>query len=240
VVSFGTFGIFLVALATSVFYAVVMWTVYMALEPYVRRRWPQTLISWSAVLIGRVRDAVVGRDVLIGCAAGSLLAVINGFSETWLRRAGGWPNLDNTIPLSGARGHLALVFVSIPHAVREALLFFFLILLLRAILRNQWAAGFAFAAILASPNLAEQSHPLFNTSISFLVLFAMAFLVLRWGLLPLCAALLFLNAANVPGARMSAWYFGGTALLLAAVLALAAWAFHTSLGGRRLWKADLF
>ena len=106
-VSFGTFGMFLVALATSVFYGVVMWTVYMALEPYVRRRWPQTLISWSAVLIGRVRDAVVGRDVLIGCAAGSALAVLNGLSETWLRHAGGWPNLDTTLPLAGARGYLA-------------------------------------------------------------------------------------------------------------------------------------
>jgi serine/threonine-protein kinase len=238
-VSFGTFGVFLVALATSVFYAVMMWTVYMALEPYVRRRWPKTLISWSAVLIGRVRDAVVGRDVLIGCAAGSGLAVLSGISETWLRRQGGWPNLDTTIPLASARGYLAVVFLSIPHAVREGLFFFFLIFLLRAILRNQWAAGVAFALIFASPTLAE-SHPLFNMSIGFLVLFSLAFLVLRWGLLPLCAALLFANVANVPEARMSAWYFGGTAFVLLTALALAAWAFHTSLGGRKLWKEGFF
>jgi serine/threonine-protein kinase len=239
-VSFGTFGAFLVALATSVFYGAVMWTVYIALEPYVRRRWPQTLISWSAVLIGRVRDAVVGRDVLIGCAAGSALAVLNGIAETWLRHAGGWPNLDTTLPLSGARGYLAVVMLAIPHAVREALFFFFLIFLLRAILRNQWAAGVAFALIFASLNLAESGHPLFNASISFLVLFALAFLVLRWGLLALCAAMLFSNATNVPGARVSAWYFGGTVFVLAAALALSAWAFHTSLGGRRLWKEDFF
>src|SRR6185437_1063549 len=79
-VSFGTFGVFLVALATSVFYGVMIWTVYIALEPYVRRRWPQTLISWSAILIGRARDAVVGRDILIGCAAGSAIGVLNGIS----------------------------------------------------------------------------------------------------------------------------------------------------------------
>jgi hypothetical protein len=94
--------------------------------------------------------------------------------------------------------------------------------------------------IFASLNLAESGHPLFNASISFLVLFALAFLVLRWGLLALCAAMLFSNATNVPGARMSAWYFGGTAFVLAAALALAAWAFHTSLGGRKLWKEDFF
>ena len=239
IVSFGTFGTLLMALATSVFYGAVMWTVYMALEPYVRRRWPQTLISWSAVLIGRVRDAVVGRDVLIGCAAGSALGVVNGISEAWLRHAGGWPNLDTTIPLASSRGFLALVFLSIPHAVREALFFLFLIFLLRAILRNQWAAGVAFALIFASPNLAE-SHPLFNAPMAFLVLFALAFLVLRWGLLALCVALLFSNVANVPGARFSAWYFGGTALVLTGAVVFAAWAFHASLGGRKLWKEDFF
>jgi hypothetical protein len=114
-----------------------------------------------------------------------------------------------------------VVFVYIPHAIRDALFFFLLIFLLRAILRNQWAAGVAFAVILASPDLADSGHPLFNASISFLVLFALAFLVLRWGLLPLCAALLFLNLTNVPLARTSAWYYGGTAFVLLAAVALA-------------------
>jgi hypothetical protein len=238
-ISLGTFGTFLVALATSVFYGVMMWIVYIALEPYVRRRWPQTLISWSAILIGRVRDAVVGRDVLIGCAAGAALWVLSGISESWLRHAGGWPNLDSTAPLAGARGSLALVFSAIAHAVREALFFFFLIFLLRALLRNQWAAGVVLALIVASSNLL-QSHPFFNMSVAFLLLFGLAFLVLRWGLLSLCAAILFNEVTNVPGARTSAWYFGGTAFLLAVAVALAVWAFHTSLGGRKLWKEDFF
>ena len=72
------------------------------------------------------------------------------------------------------------------------------------------------------------------------MLFGLAFLVLRWGLLALCAALLFSNLTNVPEARTSAWYFGGTAFLLAVALTLAAWAFYTSLGSRKLWRADLF
>ncbi len=238
-VSFGTFGTFLVALATSVFYAVLIWTVYMALEPYVRRRWPQTLISWSTVLIGRIRDPIVGRDILIGCAGGSAIAMINGFSEWWLRRAGGWPNLDMTLPLSGSRGYLAMVAVAVPHAIREALMFLLLIFLLRAVLRNQWAAGVAFALMFASVNLSDGSHPWFNTAVAFAALFALAFVVLRWGLLAMSAMLLFTNASNVPGARLSSWNFSGTALVLLGAVALAGWAFHTSLGGRKLWKGDL-
>jgi hypothetical protein len=38
----------------------------------------------------------------------------------------------------------------------------------------------------------------------------------------------------------SAWYFGNSAFMLGSVLALAAWAFHTSIGGRKLWNQDLF
>lgn len=240
IVSFGTFGVFLVALATSVFYGVMIWIVYIALEPYVRRRWPQTLISWSAVLIGRVRDAVVGRDVLIGCAVGSAIWVLNGLSEAWLLRAGGWPGLDNNVPLASSRGYLGVMFVGIQHGIREALFFFFLIFLLRAILRNQWAAGVAFALIFASLDLPSSGHPWFNASISFLVLFAMAFVVLRWGLLALCATLLFSNLAQVPQARLSSWYFGGTAFVLMVAVVMTIWAFHTSLGGRKLWKEDFF
>ena len=36
-----------------------------------RRRWPQTLISWTRVLAGRLRDPLVGRDVLVGAACGN-------------------------------------------------------------------------------------------------------------------------------------------------------------------------
>ncbi len=240
VVSFGMFGIFLVALATSVSYAVVMWTVYLALEPYVRRRWPQTLISWSALLIGRLRDAVVGRDVLIGCVAGTWFVLLNEFSEWWLRRAGGWPSQDSTLPLAGARGFLAIGIMAIPHAIRGALFFLFLLFLLRALLRNQWAAAALFAAILGSLSLTDGSHPFFNFGVSFLALFGMATVVLRWGLLPLCISELFFTVANLPGGRPSAWYFGGTLAMWIVGAALALWAFQTSLGGRKLWKGDLF
>jgi serine/threonine-protein kinase len=217
-----------------------MWTVYLALEPYVRRRWPQTLISWSAVLIGRVRDVVVGRDLLIGCAAGAVLTLINGLSETWLRRAGGWPNLETTVALAGARGYFAVVLLAIPHAIRGALFFFFLIFLLRAVLRNQWAAAVAFALLFSSVNLTDGSHPYFNTAVEFVVLFGFAFLVLRWGLLAFGVAMLFLMVTQVPAARMSAWYFPGTAWVLLAVVGLSVWAFYTSLGGRKLWKENFF
>ncbi len=41
-----------------------------SLEPLLRRVWPRTLISWTRLLSGYVRDPLVGRDVLIGMLAG--------------------------------------------------------------------------------------------------------------------------------------------------------------------------
>ena len=108
--SAGTFGAFLLALCTSVFYSVVIWTVYLALEPAVRRRWPQSLISWSTLLLGKIRDPIVGRDILIGAALGVSLSLIGGLLDAWLRHQGAWtPSMDNTKLLLGTRGTLTFL-----------------------------------------------------------------------------------------------------------------------------------
>jgi serine/threonine protein kinase len=240
--SFGAFGTFLVALCTSVFYAVVIWTVYIALEPYVRRRWPQTLISWSSLLIGRVRDPVVGRDVLIGVAVASGVDLIGALADLWKRYLGPWtPNLDSSEVLAGVRGTLGTCLSGGAHAIRETLFFFFLIFLLRLVLRNQWVAAAAFALILSAQNLGSANHPILNGATSFVILCGLSFVVLRWGVLALAIALLVSNLiGNAPiTSQTSAWYFPGAVFMLACALALTAWAFHTAIAGRRLWKTDL-
>ena len=46
------------------------WLTYIAVEPPIRRLWPQMLFSLARLLAGRVRDPLVGRDVLIGVLGG--------------------------------------------------------------------------------------------------------------------------------------------------------------------------
>jgi serine/threonine-protein kinase len=195
------------------------------------------------VLIGRVRDPVVGRDVLIGATAGSGVLLIGALVDLWKRYLGGWtPNLDNSEVLAGARGTLATCFAVGSHAIRETLFFFFLIFLLRVAVRNQWVAAAAFALIFAAANLASAGHPLLNAAAAFLAVGGFAFVVLRWGVLALAITLL---VSNVIGgapltAHSSAWYFPSEVFMLACILALTAWAFRTAIAGRRLWKTDLF
>ncbi|MHC4989911.1 MAG: serine/threonine-protein kinase [Planctomycetota bacterium] len=54
-------------------HAVQAWVFYLAIEPYVRRVWPRMLVGLIRILSGRLRDPAVGREVLIGLAAGCLL-----------------------------------------------------------------------------------------------------------------------------------------------------------------------
>lgn len=63
------------------------WLMYLALEPYVRRYWPQVLISWTRVVQGQFRDRLVGRELLIGSLAGVMFAVIgHGFLPLLFKR----------------------------------------------------------------------------------------------------------------------------------------------------------
>ena len=54
----------------------VIWLFYMAIEPYVRRLWPGTLVAWGRALDGQWRDPMVGRHILLGAVAGIGFSVL--------------------------------------------------------------------------------------------------------------------------------------------------------------------
>jgi serine/threonine-protein kinase len=238
--SLGTFGVFIVAVVTAVFYGMVAWTVYLAAEPYVRRRWPQSLISWTSVLSGRVRDAIVGRDVLIGVAMGAGLALIRAVLKAAdMAYANGSPSRGSLEVLDGLRATAGVVLGNVPRGIRDALIFVFLVFLLRVLLRKQWLAGGAFAVIFT----ALQSHDtIWVYPISFAICSLFAVIMLRWGLLAM--AVLIICAGVVGDAPAStdtaAWYFAYPLLMQAGILLLGLWALRVSMGGQRLWKGDLF
>jgi hypothetical protein len=71
---------------------------YLAFEPFVRRKWPGMLIGWNRIMAGGVRDPVVGREVIVGTVAGTLMVCI-----LWLvYAAGNWLNLATVSPLRPA------------------------------------------------------------------------------------------------------------------------------------------
>ena len=63
-------------LSFGLLFAAVTWTFYLALEPFLRRLWPEMIVSWVRLLDGRFRDPLVGRDVLVGLLVAAALALV--------------------------------------------------------------------------------------------------------------------------------------------------------------------
>ncbi len=166
VASPGLFGTMFVAIATAVFYGVLLWTIYLALEPYVRRYWPQTLVSWTTLWTNGARDSIVGRDVLAGIGYGITMAILMKGVELW-QGATAMSYPGSTDVLLGSRGTAALILLQAAYALRSTLLFFFFLFLLRVLLRNQQVASVVFAAVFGVLEALGSENPLIDGAQSF-------------------------------------------------------------------------
>jgi serine/threonine-protein kinase len=220
-------GVFLIAVCTSSFYGLLFWIIYLALEPYVRRHWPQTLVSWTTLLNGRVRDPIVGRDVLLGVLLGVLTAAVAAGSELLI----GSPNFTSPEFLMGTRSTAAVILKVTIYALRSAFLMVFLLFLLRLLLRNQWAAAVVFVLIFTLLAGLEGTNPWLSAAVNCIYTSLFVAAVLRWGVTVLFVALFVANLLlnNPATTSFSAWYIGATLLLFAVPLALAIWGFYTAI-----------
>jgi serine/threonine-protein kinase len=206
------------------FWSLQVWLLYVALEPFARRRWPRTLISWKRLLAGRIRDPLVGRDILVGAALGTLSAVL--LRLAWLRSS---PQpYGKTWIMASLRYYCFEAFVNAFSAVLYGMAFLFLLVLLRIVLRKEWLALAGLCLILAGPVAGE--------TLVFGALRALVLILVlrRVGLLALTSALFFFFCgAEVPiTGNLSAWYAPGAFLVFGLGALVALYAFHTSLAGQ--------
>jgi len=215
----------------------MFWILYVALEPAARRRWPQSLITWTRLLAGSFRDPLVGGQVLIGVVLGMAFTVLYFAGSRFSQRHG---RLVELHALLDAR-HLTAQFLQMMvQPILLALGTYFLFFLFRALFRREWLAAAAFVALFSAPS-AFGSAALVNTTVAAVHCALMIVILVRFGLLPLTVGMFVYNLlSNFPMTTdFSTWYASSTIFALAAVLALTAYAFHTALAGRRLFKEGL-
>jgi serine/threonine-protein kinase len=164
------------------------WLLYIALEPYVRRRWPATLVSWSRLLRGEVRDPLVGRDVLVGCLLCSSTTVLGSllwFVPAWLGYPPAQPGRGPDWQFLGARTMIADISQIMIGAPMFWLAALFVLVLLRALLRKQSAAAVVWV-ILFTVFSTAQSQFSASAVAGTLIFFGLAVVCLiRFGLLTL-------------------------------------------------------
>jgi serine/threonine-protein kinase len=234
-------GSCLIAVAGSLFISAVTWILYLALEPWVRRRWPQTIISWSRLVSGQLRDPLVGRDILFGVMLGVVWILIFQLRSIPVMRLGGVPFLGNADYLTGGHTALGAWLRQVVSSILGTLQFFFLLLGLKFVLRKDWLAAIAFVAIFAIPQGASDTHPAIELPTMILVYSIAVLIVLRFGLIPLAVAIFTVDmAANLPlSPDLSAWFLPNSVLAMLSVVVLAVWGFYHSLGGQPLWKMEM-
>lgn len=238
----GEADLFVMAAMRSVFSAVTLALTYVSFEPFVRRRWPQTMISWSRVLAGGFRDPLVGRDLLIGCLSGVVLALVQGFGNL-LYGIHGTPATKVSTDLEtllGGRylaGDFLYLFVD---TLSKSLGILFLIFLFRVLLRKQWLAAGVVIILLAAMNAPNDPNPFIAWPVNIVFFGLMVFTLMQFGLLAVAAALfvaVFVNQFPV-NTDWSVWYAGDTVFTLLFIAALAVFGFRTALAGQPLFKAE--
>ncbi|HMZ23083.1 MAG TPA: hypothetical protein PLD20_34485, partial [Blastocatellia bacterium] len=220
----------------------VLWLFYLALEPYARRRWPDALISWGRLLSGNPRDPLVGRDLLVGICYGVGIVLVDllwnlGVARLYAIHPSEGLDLLFTLEVRKliAGGFLQTLIFSL----LMSLFFFFMFLLLRALTRRQWLAAIIWYSFWVFPGTLNDDHKMFWVLTGTVTAILFIVVMLRFGLLALASGTFVSAQLRVPLTDFSAWYGGSALVMIAVVLVLTVYAFHTSLGGQKVFAGKL-
>jgi predicted Ser/Thr protein kinase len=224
----------------SLLNAVLVWFMYVALEPYLRRLWPRVLVSWARLTTGRNRDPIIGRDILAGfvfAAATSALLLIAG------RFGPSSPSYDPDVlyPLSGTGIIVAMVLALAAQIILVLMAFLTIVLALRlAFRRNDLAVvGATLLCTLAAFFLLTPNYGTLGAAFragAWAVLLGVV--GMRFGLLAAMVGAIVLQATDmIPWTTdLSAWYSGRMWLVLGLLGALLVYGVATALAGRSILK----
>jgi Protein kinase domain len=229
---------FTAGLGDGLYLSLFVFVLYLAMEPFVRRRWPWRIVAWNRLLAGRWRDPLVGRDVLVGAAAGALVALLFQLSILIPYSLGRLPDDPISIysnqPTAGPVYGLAVIFAA---AVLPTLAGFFMIFVYFLIIRREWLAAAAYALTFMIPVCmapTENRDVLVLTVVLYSAL--LVFLYLRFGLLSVAAMSIAgdLVSSTPVTFDFSAWYSGGSLVYLAVLVGLVVYGFIVASGGQAL------
>jgi serine/threonine protein kinase len=226
------------AIAMGLCSGATSWLLYVALEPHVRKRWPNSLISWGRLLAGQMRDPVVGRDLLFGSLTGVFWATasrVHILLPGWMGKTPSLPDFfSDHVTLTGFRMMIGGISLDVASYVAFSLFCFFAFFLIRLMVRKHWWA-IAVTLLLVSFASVWGDHPVLDAGYE-LVLWGIGLGVLiRFGLLPLVVALCVNGVLeDFPlTTHLSAWYAEPTVFIFCFALAVAVFGFYTSTAGKQ-------
>ncbi len=224
--------------------ALFLWMMYVALEPFVRRRTPELLISWSRVLAGKFRDPMVGRDLLAGAAVALLIRMLSRLDIPYalLRHLPPpAPSAPTPILVTSAPVAFAQILSLVSNAIFNGLALLFVFVIFQRIVRNKWVAAVVFIAFWVARSVLAGglSSPAFIGGLMSLVLLVV--LLMRFGLLAIVAEVFFESIQLAPYTLQgSVWYAWMGWLAVAVAMGLVIFAARNALAGNSLFGKVAF
>jgi serine/threonine-protein kinase len=233
------------AIRMALLWAASYYFLYIALEPYVRRRWPERLIAWSRLVGGKIRDPLIGRDLLIGIAAGLAHVTLASFIS-WLPGRLGWmapvtPHATRLGNLLGVRFAISAIDEAISSGIITGLALIVLLVLLAMVLRRRsLAVAGLYLLQLTAYALSSHGDPYIVFS-GVLITAIWVAVIVRVGLLGIATAqTIFLVTFTLPiSVDFSAWYLPSAIAPVVFVVLLTAFAFRTAIGSQPMWSGRL-
>jgi serine/threonine-protein kinase len=211
----------------------------MALEPWVRRFWPEVLITWTRLWQGQWRDPLVGRDVLIGAVAGVVFALYSRGVNARLIALLKLPLVGtlNSETLQGTGSVLALLLGNVRNGISAVMLVLALLFFLRLALRKQWLAFAAYVLVMSAPSALQSSYRWIALPFQFGVYSIVGFVMLRRG--AFAGMMMLFVANNLTSAlftsNYAAWYGESSWMVLVMIAAMGTWGYWTATEGRSLF-----
>ena len=238
------FNRFMDNLGDAVFLGVFLYVIYLALEPFIRRRMPQLLISWSRLLAGKFRDPLVARDALLGLASGTLMVA----SIRVVQALPWWFDIKGMVPSPAQRsvlGDFSLAFsllcTMVNRAFINSLAMLGVFFLLSVVLRKKALASLGLAITMTLLFAGESANISILAVTGAIYGGLMALVLLRLGQLAFLNAWFTLTLLNNFAAPLDLgrWYGSNVMLAVASLAGLTLYCFYVSLGGKPIFGTAL-
>jgi serine/threonine-protein kinase len=227
---------FFSAFGEYLFSASLMWLLYLALEPALRAKWPQAIITWNRLLSGKFLDEQVGSHILMGVFLGVFMGWVMFLRSYWYASDQDTLAMSNQLPLMGTRGWFAQLFEHVNSAIWAGMLTCFMLFGLKQVVKWNWLVALIASVILTlrEDRLSNSQVPIVD-GVLYVGLFILLFYsIIRFGLIS--AAIQLLTVNTLGGASLSAdlntWYAPGGIATAVMIGALAIFAFWRSMGNQ--------
>jgi hypothetical protein len=235
------FDVFTQNFGRQLYVSALVWVFYVAVEPFVRRLWPGTLIAWSRALDGQLRDPMVGRHILLGALVG-LVASLLFELPALVSAAAGLPAPEPSGNLQGLRStgaYLQGTFEALQDSFQIPVSVLVGVLIFRVIFRRPWLAYVAFIAGAATIVSLGQASWADAVGLVLVVILVLVMLT-RLGLLAFLFCIIFSYWYQFTlTTDTGSWFFAQSIVTMACFAGVAIYGFWVSLGNQQVFKDSL-